>query len=69
MYNWSVDERELRKDPERYARWQLEQTINFGLNGTKISERRLLQHWDYLQIDPDRRKALYLLLHGRLRAD
>lgn len=69
MYNWSVDEEALQKDPERYARWRLEQTINFGLNGGKISERQLRRHWEYLQIDPARRRTLHLLLHGRISAD
>lgn len=66
MYNWSVDEEELKKDPVQYDRWQLEQTINFGLNGTKISARKLQKHWEHLTLDPDRRRFLHLLLYGTL---
>lgn len=66
MRNWSVDETILKKHPTEYARWRLEQQINFGLDGKKISQRELLKHWSHLRLDPHRRKFLALLLNGRL---
>lgn len=69
MYNWPVDETELKKDPERHAVWLLEQTINFGLNGAKLDERKLRHYWNQLRLDPARRRFLHFLLHGRLSPD
>jgi len=62
MYNWSVDTKELEKDREKFTLWKLEQLINFGLNGEKISEEKLKKYWEELKIDPDRRRFLKLLL-------
>lgn len=36
MYNWSVDEKKLKKDKEKFAAWKIEQMVNFGLAGKKI---------------------------------
>lgn len=36
MYNWSTDTTELKKSPEKYAVWRLEQLINWGLDGEKL---------------------------------
>ena len=63
MYNWSTDTKELEKTPEKYAIWRLEQLINFGLNGEKISEKTLRQYWNKLSgLDPARKDFLELLL-------
>ncbi|PIT98273.1 MAG: hypothetical protein COT71_01605 [Candidatus Andersenbacteria bacterium CG10_big_fil_rev_8_21_14_0_10_54_11] len=62
MRNWSIDEEQLKKDPTAHARWRLEQLINFGLGGEKISRRELEKYWAQLDIDPSRRKFLELLL-------
>ena len=64
MYNWSVDEHELKKDPAAYARFELEQRANFGLAGKKLSASLLKKHWDELALDPARRRFLALLLYG-----
>lgn len=64
MYNWSTDEKQLRGDAEKYAIWRLEQMINFGLNGEKLSEAELRAYWPRLSLDPARRAFLDLLLHG-----
>ncbi len=64
MYNWSTDEQELKKDPVQYAIWRLEQLINFGLNGEKISEAELRHYWLQLHIDPARARFLELLLNA-----
>ncbi len=64
MYNWSTNEEEIKKDPEEYGRWRLEQLINYGLGGEKLSEGELRKYWDRLTIDPYRRKFLALLIYG-----
>lgn len=63
MYNWSTDETELKKDKKRYDVWRLEQSINFGLNGQKISKKTLIGYWNKLSIDPTRKAFLKLILH------
>lgn len=62
MYNWSTDEAELKKDPTAYAIWRLEQLINFGLDGEKISEKELRHYLPQLNLDPARRRFIELLL-------
>jgi len=64
MYNWSVNEEELKKHPRQYKRWRLEQLINFGLDGEKIPAAELQKHLPYLHLDPSRRRFLTLLLDG-----
>ena len=65
MYNWSVDEKQLAKEPEKYAVWKLEQMVNFGLGKDKLDKQQLLKYWDMLEIDPARKKFLNLLLDGK----
>lgn len=65
MYNWSINEKELKKYPVKYKIWCLEQQINFGLGGKKLKERELRKHFSKLNIDPYRRKFLKLLLDGK----
>ena len=65
MYNWSVDETELKKSPEKHAIWRLEQLINFCLNGEKIQESVLIKYLPNLNIDPTRREFINLLLYGK----
>jgi hypothetical protein len=65
MYNWSVDETSLRKNPEQFERFTLEQAINFGLNGTKLSRSLLKKYWKILDIDPHRRAYLKTLLWSK----
>lgn len=64
MRNWSTDIETLKKDPEAFAVWKLEQQVNFGLDGEKIQESDLRKHWDHIQIDPSRRAFLNVLLYG-----
>jgi len=63
MYNWSTNEKELQKHPKAYARWKLEQQINFGLNGEKIHWRDVEAYLPTVTVDPARKKFLMLLLH------
>lgn len=64
MYSWSTDEEELKNDPDYYQQWKLEQLINFGLGGKKLSEALLKRYWGKLQIDPLRKRFLSILVHG-----
>lgn len=62
MKHWSVDEKELRKDRDKLAIWNLENAINFGLRNGKIKKESLLKYWHLLDLDPLKRKFLSLLL-------
>lgn len=63
MYNWSTDEKMIKKDKEKYAVWRLEQMINFGLNGEKLNETEVRKYRSKLQLDPSRAKFIDFLLH------
>lgn len=65
MRNWSVDTRELEKDPEAYAIWRLEQMVNFGTEEELISANMLEKYWDRLVLDPDKKRFLSFLLWGQ----
>jgi hypothetical protein len=58
MYNWNTDTTRLKKDTPQYDRFVLEQQINFGLNNTKLSLKKLKKYWD--QLDLDSAKQNYL---------
>lgn len=65
MYNWSVDEKAFKKaDPERYKIWRLEQMINYGEPGEKLSEWLVKKYWKQIRgnIDSHYRAFLELLL-------
>lgn len=63
MYNWSVDEKKFKKeDPEGYEIWKIQQMINWGLGGEKLSERLVRKYWKRLFLDPQTKKFLELLL-------
>lgn len=62
MYNWSTDTTELKKDRKRYAIWRLEQMVNFGLGGKKISRKEIKKYWPVLDLDCNRKKYLSMLL-------
>ncbi len=65
MYNWSTDASQLKQGSKQRAIWQLEQMVNFGLDGGKLNARDLKRYWPQLAIDPDRRRFLELLLYER----
>ncbi|MBI5701457.1 hypothetical protein HZC34_06425 [Candidatus Saganbacteria bacterium] len=64
MYNWSVDVKKLKKYPEKYAIWRLEQLINYGLSGEKLDQKELEANIGKLHIDPLKKKYLGFLLHS-----
>lgn len=59
MYNWSVDTSKIKRKKEDYLIWKLEQQINFGLNGKKLSLKLLKKYWNKLEIDPKRKNVLF----------
>ena len=65
MYNWSIDEKRLKKkNPKEYEIWCLAQIINYGKAGEKIDEKLVRKHWKLLKnrLDPAYRNYLELLL-------
>jgi len=63
MYNWSVDEKQFkREDPEGYQIWRLEQMINWGLGNEKLSESLLRKYWKKIFMDDITKKYLQFLL-------
>ncbi|HAZ16598.1 MAG: hypothetical protein A3H59_03400 [Candidatus Jacksonbacteria bacterium RIFCSPLOWO2_02_FULL_43_9] len=65
MYNWSTDTTALKKGKKQYAKWRLEQLINFGIGKEKLSMQELRKYWDTLNIDPHRREFLNLFIHDK----
>ncbi len=62
MYNWNTDTAQLKKNPEKYTIWKLEQLVNYGLDGGKIDRNELITCWDRITIEPQYRKFLQFLL-------
>lgn len=62
MYNWSVDIKQLKKYPQKYTLWRLEQLINFGLGGERLKLTELKRYFSHLKIDSQKRKYLKFLL-------
>ena len=68
MYNWSTDEKKLKKaDPKKYQLWKLVQTINYGLDGHKLSKSQIEKSWPSIkdQLDPYKKRALEYLIWGK----
>lgn len=63
MYNWSTQQKELEKDPRKYAIWRIEQMVNFGLDGQKINADELKKYWSEIEIDPARRRFLEMIIN------
>ena len=62
MHNWSVDEKQLKRDKKQYTIWRLEQMVNFGLDGGKLSAGELKKNWSKLCLDPRKKRFLSFLL-------
>lgn len=65
MHNWSTDEARLKRNPLLHERFKLEQMINYGLNGNKLSILSLKKHWDKLVIDPQKRELLKKMIWAK----
>lgn len=58
MYNWNIDTTRLKKNTPEYDVFVLEQKINFGLNNTKLSLKKLKKYLPKLNIDPAKKAYL-----------
>lgn len=65
MYNWSVDTARLKKNTEKFNIYKLEQAINFGLNGSRLSIGKLRKNFNNLKIDPHKKDYLAALLRQK----
>jgi hypothetical protein len=65
MYNWSVNITRLEEDKEKWEKWKIEQMINYGLGGEKLSRKKLKKYWPDLDIDPSKGRYLKFLLWGK----
>ena len=52
----------LDKNTPEFVVWKLEQLINFGLDGEKISRNELKKHLNTLNIDPFKKNFLRSIL-------
>lgn len=63
MHNWSVDEQTFKNiDPEGYNIWKIQQLINYGLDGEKLSKKEVKKYWHRLYLDPFKRRFVKFLL-------
>lgn len=62
MKNWSTNEEFLKKYPEKYNIWKLEQLINFGLGNEKLSLQNVKDNINKLAIDPLKKRYLKFLI-------
>lgn len=62
MYNWNLNLSRLKKNPQQYEKFTLEQRINFGLNKQKLSRKALKKFWQILEIDPSKKRYLQAIL-------
>lgn len=63
VHNWSVDEKAFKKaDPEGYKIWRIQQLINYGLDGEKLSRKEVKKYWPKLYLDPMTKRYLEFLL-------
>ena len=63
MHNWSVDEKAFKKaDPQGHKIWRIQQLINYGLDGEKLSRKEVKKYWNRLYLDRETKKYLKFLL-------
>ncbi|MCA9370190.1 MAG: hypothetical protein H6774_00045 [Pseudomonadales bacterium] len=62
MYNWTKTDPSKLPSKQAQEVWKLEQLINYGLNGEKISRKLLQKHFDTIHIDKNAKKLFALLL-------
>jgi len=60
--HWSVNTKDLEKDPDTYAIWMLEQWVNWGIGDDLAKKADLIKYWDKLDLDEWKRKALQTVL-------
>lgn len=66
MRNWSVDEKYLKKYPEKYKTWRLVQLLSYGLDEERLEKNEIIKFWPKIekQLDPVRAEFLKFLLWG-----
>lgn len=62
MHNWSINLTNIKKHPQKFTVYRLEQLINFGLCGQKLITKDLMINWDKLTLDPYKKAFLSELL-------
>lgn len=62
MKNWSRTIEKFDKKSDQYEIWKLEQLINFGLDGEKLSRYLLKKHFSMLEVDNNKKTYLKYLL-------
>ena len=62
MHNWNTNTSNWNKKSDSFKIWQLNQTINFGLNKTKLNLPEVRKYWKKLDLDPYRKKFLEFIL-------
>ena len=65
MKSWTVDEKKLKKYPEKYKLWKMEQMINYGLDEKeKLKKKDLVKYWPQIKdnLDPYKKRYLEYLL-------
>lgn len=62
MKNWSVDINSLKKNKEAYEKFKLEQLINYGLDGEKLSIKALKKYLPELHLDKKKREFAEFLV-------
>jgi len=65
MYNWSVNTKRLKKNPEKFIVWKLEQSINYGLGDNKLNLKEIKKYLNKLDIDLGKRTFLNFVLYGK----
>jgi len=68
MYNWSVDEKYLKKFPKKYRLWRITQLINYGLEEEeKLDREEVKKAWSKIKndLDPYKARAVEYLLWGK----
>jgi len=62
MKNWSTNTKKLKGNKDKFAIWELEQLVNFGLGKKRIKKRELKKYWSIINIDSSKRKFLSLFV-------
>ena len=66
MKNWNTDVKKFTSLTEK-RQWELVQMINYGFDGTKVSEAELKSNWPAIRdiLDPEKRRLFEYCLWGK----
>lgn len=62
---WDYSKKSARKQAEKDEKWELERLINFGLGRKKLKKALLKKYWHELNIDPQKRRALEIIVWNK----